>query len=124
MLGGPPEDVSKAGQPEDIEQGGATKGNRNYPQNNDPAIPTTRGSDKQRIPFPAFPTQPLFNLPGVAVQEDSTDHPDPTGDIVPGELITEKPVTNHGPPADVVASTPEEEGECVVSVNGDCLTCL
>ena len=111
MFGGPPANPSKTGQLKDIEQGGATEGNGTYPQNNDPAIPTIRESDKQRIPFHTFPTQPLSNPPGATAQGDSTDHPYPTGDIVLGGLITEKPVTNHGPPADVVASTPEEEGE-------------
>ena len=98
-----------ARRPKYIEQGGATEGDRTSPQHNDPAIPTTPESHKQRLSFHAFTTQSSPNLPAVATQEDSTDLPHPTGEIVLRELVSEKLVTDSGSHTDVVVSTAEEE---------------
>ena len=87
-------------------------------------MPTTQESDKQRIPFHAFPTQQSSTLPGVPAQEDSVNPPSPIGVRIPGGWPIEGPVTNSELPTDAVASTPEEEGQYTVFVNGDGLTLL
>ena len=124
MLGRLPADASREGQPKNGRHGGPTEGGRTSPQPKDLVIPTIQESDKRHVSFRASTIQPSPNLPGVATKEDSADLPHPTRGRVLGELISEKPVTNSRSPTDVVASTPEEEGKYVVSVDGNSLTLL
>ena len=117
-------DASKAGQPKNIEQGGAIKGDRNSLQRKNLATPTVEESDVQRFPFHVSTTRPLPNPPGVAAQEDSADLLHPTRERALGELISTKPVTNSRPPTDIFVGTAEEQSEYVVFVKGDGLTHL